>query len=165
MVTSFLLILTKNSTTTFLFEVLVILTVKQQMHLNNKTSLHTAEQFENFWLARYPRPNRCVHNNGMEFTGFDFQNLLHRYGVKDIQTNIRTPQANGICEKMHQTVGEILRIILHTNPPQNENDSIQVIDNALATCMHATRCAVNAAMQTSPEALVYRWDMLMLELF
>ena len=33
------------------------------------------------------------------------------------------------------------------------------MDNALATVMHATRCAVNNTMKTSPGALTYRRDM------
>ena len=47
------------------------------------------------------------------------------------------------------------------NPPQNENDANQVIDNALATAMHATRCAVTGPIRTSPGALVYGRDMIM----
>ena len=35
----------------------------------------------------------------------------------------------------------------------------QVMDNALATCQHALRCAVNHTMQTSPGNLVFRRDM------
>ena len=35
------------------------------------------------------------------------------------------------------------------------------MDNALATAMHATRCAVSAPIGTSPGALVYVRDMIM----
>ena len=35
------------------------------------------------------------------------------------------------------------------------------MDNALYTCMHALRCAVNHTIQTSPGSLVFRRDMLM----
>ena len=62
---------------------------------------------------------------------------------------------------MHQTVGDVLRVVLHTNPPQNIDDANQVMDNALATAMHATRCAVSAPIGTSPGALVYGRDMIM----
>ena len=34
---------------------------------------------------------------------------------------------------MHQTIGDILRVTLHTNPPTNINDTNQCINNALAT--------------------------------
>ena len=31
---------------------------------NNKTESEAARLFENHWLSRYPRPTRCVHDNG-----------------------------------------------------------------------------------------------------
>ena len=62
---------------------------------------------------------------------------------------------------MHQTIGDILRVVLHTNPPQNMDDANQVMDNTLATSMHATRCVVSAPSWTTPGALVYGRDMIM----
>ena len=59
-------------------------------------------------------------------------------GIKDVCTAVRSLQSNAICERMHQTVGDVLRVILHTNPPQNIDDANQVMENALATAMHAT---------------------------
>ena len=41
------------------------------------------------------------------------------------------------------------------------DDVSQVMDNALATAMHATRCAVTGPIRTSPGALVYGRDMIM----
>ena len=41
--------------------------------------------------------------------------------------------------------------------PQQQAE--QIMDNALATVMHATRCAVNNTMKTSPGALTFRRDM------
>ena len=41
------------------------------------------------------------------------------------------------------------------------DDANQVMDNALATVMHATRCAVMTPIWTSSGALVYGRDMTM----
>ena len=122
---------------------------------------HVTEQFKNSWLSRYPRPNRCVYDNGKEFIGSNFLRLLAQMGIKDVCTAVRNPQSNAICERMHQTIRDILRVVLHTNPPQNMDDANQVMDNALATAMHATRCAVSTPIGTSPGALVYGRDMIM----
>jgi len=46
------------------------------IRINNKSSQHISEQFANVWLARYPSPNRCIHDNGGEFIGHEFQTLL-----------------------------------------------------------------------------------------
>ena len=64
---------------------------------------------------------------------------------------------------MHQTIGDILWVILHTNPPMNMDDANQVIDNTLATCiMHATiLCAISSLIRTTPGALVYGRDVIM----
>ena len=37
--------------------------------ITNKTSEYIAMKFENDWLVKYPRPERCIHDNGGEFTG------------------------------------------------------------------------------------------------
>ena len=38
-------------------------------------------KFENDWLARYPRPERCIHDNGGEFTGIPFIHMLVLNGI------------------------------------------------------------------------------------
>lgn len=130
------------------------------IRINNKTSIHVAQQFANCWLARYPRPNRCTHDKGTEFTGYAFQQLLLSYGIRNVEATTRNPQANAICERMHQTVANILRTVLYSHPPQNLNDANQILDNALATCVHVTRCSVNSTLQNSPGAIVFQRDML-----
>ena len=60
---------------------------------------------------------------------------------------------------MHQTVANILRTLLYTNPPQNMDDANDLIDDALATAMHATRTNVSSTLGSSPGALVYSRDM------
>ena len=71
------------------------------------------------WLTQYPWPQRCVHDPGGEFTGEEFQTLLENCQIKDACTSAKNPQSNTICERMHQTVGNVLRTLLHGEPPQN----------------------------------------------
>ena len=47
----------------------------------------------------------------------------------------KNPQSNAIYERMHQTVTNVLRTLVHTNPPQNMTQARDIIDNALATAM------------------------------
>ncbi len=77
-----------------------------------------AKKYAQVWLTRYPWPARCIHDNGGEFIGPEFQLLLEGCQIKDVPTTIKKPQANAICERMHQTVGNILRTLLHGQPPQ-----------------------------------------------
>ena len=45
--------------------------------LGNKTAANVAQLFENAWLAHYPKPMRCIHDQGGEFTGYSFQSMLN----------------------------------------------------------------------------------------
>ena len=57
--------------------------------------------FENIWLVQYPRPSRCMHDNGGEFTGAAFSHMICVNGIKDVNTTIKNPQANAICKRLH----------------------------------------------------------------
>jgi hypothetical protein len=46
--------------------------------------------------------------------------------------NQKNPQSNAICERMHQTVTNVLRTLAYTNPPQNMTQARDIIDDALA---------------------------------
>jgi hypothetical protein len=131
------------------------------LRIENKTSNHVAHTFENGWLARYPRPNRCIHDNGGEFLGWEFQDLLHRLGIKDVPTTVKNPQANAICERMHQSVGNALRTYLHGHPPTDEQQATEIIDSALASAMYAVRATVHGSLRNSPGALAFQRDMLL----
>jgi transposase InsO family protein len=129
------------------------------IRINNKSSAHVGMKFENEWLARYPRPLRCIHDHGTEFTGCDFQRILTLNGIKDVATSNKNPQANAVCERMHQTITNILRPLLHTHVPQNDQAANDIIDTALATASYASRAAVHRTLSISPGALVFRRDM------
>ena len=127
--------------------------------INNKTSKNISEQFQNSCLSQYPRPVYCIHDRGGELIGEPFQTKLTDFGVKAKPTTAKNPTANAICERMHHAVGDILRSIKAKIADKDEAE--QAMDNALYTCMHVLRCAVNHTMQTSPGALVFRREMLM----
>jgi hypothetical protein len=60
---------------------------------------------------------------------------------------------------MHQTVNNVLRTLVHTNPPQNMTQTRDIIDNALATAMHAMQTTVAATLGSTPGALAFACDM------
>jgi transposase InsO family protein len=93
-------------------------------------------KLETTWLMRYPCPVRIIHDQGTEFTGENFQQLLHVYGIQNAAIGTPNPQANAICEQMHQVVGNILRTLLHINPPQDMDNAEALVDYALATASH-----------------------------
>ena len=60
---------------------------------------------------------------------------------------------------MHQTVGNVLRTLMHGHHTV-ATESNEIIDNALATVMHATRTAVSKSLgSNSPGSLAFHRDM------
>ena len=62
---------------------------------------------------------------------------------------------------MHQTIADILRVLNETNPSTTDEAADEMMDSAIATCVHATICAVNHQMQASPGGLVFNRDIIL----
>ena len=51
--------------------------------------------------------------------------------------------------------------MIHSKLLNNIMEAEQIIDNALTTAMHATRCTVSASLSTSPGEIAFSQDMIM----
>ncbi len=71
----------------------------------------------------------------------------------------KNPPSNAICERMHQTVNNVLRTLVCTNPSQNMIQAREIIDDALATAMHAMQTTVGTTSGSSPGDLAFARDM------
>ena len=130
--------------------------------IQQKTSQHVAMRFENTWLSRYPKPMRCIHDNGGEFIGHPFQQMLHLHNITDVPTTIKNPQANAICERMHQTVENMLRTLLyHQNQPHNPQECQELVETALASACFALRATIHSTLGVTPGSLAFNRDMLL----
>jgi hypothetical protein len=112
--------------------------------------------FENTWLARYLKPEQCIHDNGGKFIGVNFIHILTVCGVMDVPTMLKYLQAYEFCEQMHQSAGNVKRTLTHVHPPQNMMQANHIVDSALATTMHAIQCAMHKALGMSPGAFVFQ---------
>jgi hypothetical protein len=74
----------------------------------DKSSHHISLLFDSGWLCRYPRPNHVVFDNGTEFMGAEFQELLNSYGIKAVSTTVRNSKGNGVIEHVHLTMADML---------------------------------------------------------
>jgi hypothetical protein len=93
------------------------------VRIDNKTAAHVAHHFENTWLSRFPRPTHLIYDQGGEFTGHAFQNMLNRLHVHRHPVSAKNPQANSVCERMHQTIGNSLRVLSTLHPPEGTQDA------------------------------------------
>jgi hypothetical protein len=84
---------------------------------------------------------------------------LEIFSIKDVCSTSKNPQSNAICERVHQTVNYVLRTLVHTNPPQNMTQARDMIDDALATAMHAMQTTVATTLGSTPGALAFPQNM------
>jgi hypothetical protein len=85
--------------------------------------------------------------------------MLHCSNIQSHCSTTKNPQANAICEQMHQSVGNSLRVLRQWNPPAGINDAHALVDAALANAMYATRASYHTGLQTTPRALAFHHDM------
>eukprot|EP00957_Ditylum_brightwellii_P066873 5075336-Ditylum_brightwellii.AAC.1 len=88
-------------------------------HLTSKTSLNISQIVDREWFCRYPRPRDVIFDNRTEFTS-EWVELLASYGIFSKPTTIKNPQANAICEHIHQTIADSLctqHLDDRNNPP------------------------------------------------
>ena len=102
-----------------------------------------------------------IHDQGPEFKGQGFQRVLDRHRIHAHPTTVKNPQANAICEHLHQTVTNVLRPLLHIHPPQDINEANLIMDTALQTASYSARAAIHHTLQTTPGALAFHIDMLL----
>jgi hypothetical protein len=73
---------------------------------------------------------------------------------------LKNPQANAVCEQMHQSIGNSLRVLQQWNPPARLHDT-HALDAALANAMYAMHASFHSGLQTSPGALAFHCNMVM----
>jgi hypothetical protein len=124
------------------------------IRIDDKESKTVARKFAQSWLTHYLWPQHCVYDLGTEFTGPDFQTLLQNCHIRDVCTTAKYPQSNAVCERMHQTVRNILRTLVYGNHPQNIASAALYVDEALSIAMHAMQAGVHSMLGSSPGNLV-----------
>ena len=88
----------------------------------------------------------------MEENSIDRNSKRYWYNVRSrtyLPTTSKNPQANVICERMHQTVGNLLRTLLYSNPPRTVANAADLIDQALGTAMHAMRTNIHTILKAA----------------
>ena len=124
--------------------------------LPRKTTQACVDAFESGWLACYPLPTQCIHDQGPEFIGVEFQQLLSQAGIKSVSTLAQNPQGKSIVEAVHKSVGAVLQMPIHLHSPQTRVEAQAMVKEALSTAMHATHCASHGSLlNLSPGAVAF----------
>ena len=126
--------------------------------INNKYAEEIAILVDDTWFARYPRPLYCIHENGGEFIGSGFQELLDSYGVKAKPTTVKNSQSNRLHERMHLVLCEMLRV--QTLYVLKESTAEKEINRILQCTAWAMRTTPNMITKYSPGNIMFDRDMI-----
>ena len=115
-----------------------------------------ANVLEQSWLTRYPWPTKVVMDRGTEFMAECTSLLQQEYGVTKRPITKRNPQANSIIERVHQTIGNMIRTFsVHRNEDLDEESPW---DGILSAIRFAVRSTVHSTLQATPMQLVFGRD-------
>jgi hypothetical protein len=134
-------------------------TIKEEIF--DKSSDQISQLVKKIWLCRYPQCCYLIYDNGLEFK-LHFETLWDSYGIKRKPTTIKNPQANAICEHIHQALGTMM----HTSE-LDMADSVEPadIDTFIDNAAWAICSTYHTVLKASPGAAIFGRDMLFNILF
>ena len=125
--------------------------------IDKKKSENITQRFAYTWLSLslYPCPAQIIYNNGEEFIGHEFQDMMRSLGITSKPTKLKNPQANAIIKWLYKMMSDILQIMLHVDPPHNELETTAMINNDLVTVKQTPKYVVNHTIQRSVGTMVF----------
>ncbi len=108
------------------------------------------------WFSRYPHCLYTIYNNGSKFK-LHFQSLCNTYGIKRKPTSVKNPQANGMLERIHAVIGNMLRT---SELDMAETVKPSDIDIFLSDAAWAVCSTHHTVLKASPGAAIFGQDML-----
>ena len=97
--------------------------------VRNKTSENVARVVsQNLLPMCVCKPSKMLSDNGPEFVGRPFENMLREWGIDHVRTTPYVPSANGLAERTNRTLIELLRMMT-----ERENEWDLYVGRALST--------------------------------
>ncbi|XP_040210456.1 lymphocyte antigen 86 [Rana temporaria] len=101
------------------------------------TAKTTADAFWKHFLLPYGCPERILTDQGSAFESQLFKELCTLHNCQKIRTTAYHPQGNGLCEKMNQTLIEMLRAV----PPATISDWPTLLPQLMYTYNNTIHCS------------------------
>ena len=121
--------------------------------IKEKSADYIANLVELTWITRYPTPDIVVYDRGTKFMAEFAKMMGEDYGIKTKSITVRNPQANAIIERVHATIGNMLRTFKYEDLDQEDPWS-----GILAAVMFATRATYHTTLGATPAQLVFGRD-------
>jgi transposase InsO family protein len=116
----------------------------------DSTSAALAEAMYESLICRHGVPNFILTDRGRQFVGNMNTNFMTLLGVKHLRTTAYSPNANGICERMHRYIGQQLRTL--------SNTELNDWDKHIHAIMFTYRNGILKATGNSPYFLLHGRD-------
>ena len=99
--------------------------------IKDKTSRTIIDNIFLMWLSDGPGcPRRFLSDNGKEFANYEFQEMCELLNILELKTAVEAPWSNGLCERNHAIVDNMIHKLLEDNPDCP-------LERALAWACHA----------------------------
>ena len=83
-------------------------------------------------------------------------------GVISQPASVQNLQSNGIVERAHQSIAQIVCTHVASNPLMKEEDAVNIAEDAFATAVHACCCAASLQLDcASPGSIAFGRDMML----
>jgi transposase InsO family protein len=128
----------------------------EMVEIKTKQADVVANKIEQAWLSRYPWPSKVISDKGSEFKAETHELITKSYGIKAGTTTTRNPQANAILERIHQTVGDMIRTFKMYD--RDDLDKHDPWTGVLTAIMAASRSTYSTVTKATPMQLVFGRD-------
>ena len=125
----------------------------EMARIPSKDAYTVADVVERTWFMRYPWPTKVIVDRGTEFLAEFADMIKHDFGATKKVITTRNPQANSIIERVHQTIGNMIRSF-----EINKSTDTDPWDAVLAATMFAVRTTAHTTLQATPAQLVFGRD-------
>ena len=121
---------------------------------DEKIAISIANLVYTTWLTRYPRPMEIIYYQGSEFIGHDLIKYLieEGYRITSKPSTSDNPTSNTILERIHQFLGNLVRIFKINETYAEKDDPYSVVLEASAFAIFST---TNCLKGYSPVQLLF----------
>ncbi len=122
----------------------------------DKNSECIAKLVNKTWLCRYPQCCHLIYDNRSKFK-LHFEYLCESYGIKRKPTTFKNLWANGILEREHQVLGQML---CTAELDMADSVTLNDVDGFLDNVAWAICSIYHTVLKASPGAAIFGCDML-----
>uniref|UniRef100_A0A7S0PK03 Integrase catalytic domain-containing protein n=1 Tax=Leptocylindrus aporus TaxID=1398097 RepID=A0A7S0PK03_9STRA len=99
---------------------------------------------------------QSIYDNGKEFLGEEFQEMIQSLSIEPTPTTVKNPQANFV-ERIHLTLGNMLRTMMLEEVILDPDDPWSGI---LSKLTWAIRSTVHSSLNVTPDLIAFGRDIL-----